>query len=58
MEQAVDNYNIAETTVGNFRFYEVALCENFLNIVSRWGRLDEESKCLDGSRAGKFLSEI
>ena len=27
MEQADDNYNIAETTVGNFRFYEVALFE-------------------------------
>ena len=50
MEQAVDNYNIAETTVGNFRFYEVALCESFLNIVSRWGRLDEESKCHLGNQ--------
>ena len=42
MEQTDDSYNIAETTVGKFRFYEVALCENFLNIVSRWGRADEE----------------
>ena len=35
MEQTDDIYNIAETTVGKFRFYEVVLCENFLNIVSR-----------------------
>ena len=59
MEQADDiNYKIAETTVGKFRFYEAALCENFLNIVSRWRRVDEESKYLDESRAGKFLGGI
>lgn len=59
MEQADDiNYKIAETTVGKFHFYEAALCENFLNIVSRWGRVDEESKYQDESRAGKFLGGI
>ena len=59
MEQTNDNYNIAETTVGKFRFYEAALCENFLNIVSRWGGVDEINKYLaDESRSGKFPGGI
>ena len=45
---------LAETTVGKFRFYEVVLCESFVNIVSGWGRVDEESKYLND----KFLSGI